>query len=236
MTFRNSILAGNKLVREAIESPNFDAGNDGWAVNRDGTAEFNSVTVRGTVESVGPNNTSYLDNGGLGVRANDNTIETFIQNGLIETGYYTVSKNLQLQLDADSFGVRWYGSGVPGLDYQFEFDSGGYLKILGQNWVNFTFQNGWANWGGGYGGCQYRLDALGWVNLRGVAAPGTLAAGTVITTLPVGYRPLAKHQFHYYGGSQTIIEIDSLGQVYIQTPGGHPVASPLAITGFRFPL
>lgn len=47
MTFRNSILAGEDLVRTAIRSPDYVAGLLGWRIARDGSAEFNNVTVRG---------------------------------------------------------------------------------------------------------------------------------------------------------------------------------------------
>jgi hypothetical protein len=47
MTFRDPIVGGNTLIRDAIKSPNYVAGVSGWSINRDGTAEFNSVTVRG---------------------------------------------------------------------------------------------------------------------------------------------------------------------------------------------
>jgi hypothetical protein len=53
MAFRNSILAGEELVRSGIRSPNFVAGVAGWRIAQDGTAEFNDVVVRGDV-IVGP--------------------------------------------------------------------------------------------------------------------------------------------------------------------------------------
>jgi hypothetical protein len=49
VTFRNSILAGNTLIRQAIQSQNFATGSTGWAIKKDGSAEFNNVLVRGTV-------------------------------------------------------------------------------------------------------------------------------------------------------------------------------------------
>lgn len=47
MTFANPIVGGNTLIREAIQSPNYVVGTSGWTINRDGSAEFNDVTVRG---------------------------------------------------------------------------------------------------------------------------------------------------------------------------------------------
>lgn len=49
MAFENDIVAGTKLVRPAIQSPNYIPGISGWTINRDGTAEFTSVTTRGPV-------------------------------------------------------------------------------------------------------------------------------------------------------------------------------------------
>ena len=55
MSFRNPIVAGTVLVRAAIESAGYVAGSTGWMIGRDGTAEFNEVTVRGAVEISGSN-------------------------------------------------------------------------------------------------------------------------------------------------------------------------------------
>lgn len=54
-----------------------------------------------------------------------------------------------------------------------------------------TLQNSWAN-KSGYAAMQYKVSAGGTVTLRGVIDTGTKAAGTLITTLPVGARPPAK--------------------------------------------
>lgn len=48
MSFRNPIVAGNTLVRAAIESANYSPGLAGWIIQRNGNAEFNSLTLRGT--------------------------------------------------------------------------------------------------------------------------------------------------------------------------------------------
>lgn len=47
MTFTNSILAGETLVRDSIKSENYVAGASGWTINRDGTSEFSDSTIRG---------------------------------------------------------------------------------------------------------------------------------------------------------------------------------------------
>lgn len=47
MGFRNAIVAGATLIREAIQSQNYAAGSAGWQINQDGSAEFNNVVIRG---------------------------------------------------------------------------------------------------------------------------------------------------------------------------------------------
>jgi hypothetical protein len=47
MPYRNPIVAGTQLVRAAIQSQDYAAGVSGWIVGRDGSAEFNNVTIRG---------------------------------------------------------------------------------------------------------------------------------------------------------------------------------------------
>lgn len=48
MTFNNPVVggAGGELIRESIKSPDFIAGVQGWIIRRDGSAEFNNVTIR----------------------------------------------------------------------------------------------------------------------------------------------------------------------------------------------
>ena len=47
--FNNPIIGGGGgLVYPSIHSPNFITGVSGWTINKDGSAEFNNLTVRGT--------------------------------------------------------------------------------------------------------------------------------------------------------------------------------------------
>lgn len=60
MTFSNPIVGGVTLIRPAIQSPDYIAGSSGWSINKDGSAEFNDVTIRGDGNGdaliVGPDN------------------------------------------------------------------------------------------------------------------------------------------------------------------------------------
>lgn len=49
MAYSNPIVAGDTLVRDAIKSENYMTGVSGWAIFRDGTAEFNNITARGNI-------------------------------------------------------------------------------------------------------------------------------------------------------------------------------------------
>lgn len=51
MGFANSIIGGAAaLIRAAIRSPNYVTGTAGWTINKDGSAEFNNLVVRGTFD------------------------------------------------------------------------------------------------------------------------------------------------------------------------------------------
>lgn len=54
MGFRNAIVSGLTLVREAIQSVGYVPGSSGWAINRDGSAEFSDATVRGELDVSSP--------------------------------------------------------------------------------------------------------------------------------------------------------------------------------------
>lgn len=48
--FTDSIVGGiGSLIRQYIQSPNFVTGVSGWAIKKDGSAEFNNAIFRGTV-------------------------------------------------------------------------------------------------------------------------------------------------------------------------------------------
>lgn len=48
MSFNNPVVGGEngELIRAAIQSPNYVPNVSGWTINRDGSAEFNNVTIR----------------------------------------------------------------------------------------------------------------------------------------------------------------------------------------------
>jgi hypothetical protein len=49
VTYSNPIVAGDILIREAIKSENYVQGVSGWAIFRNGDAEFNDIVARGDI-------------------------------------------------------------------------------------------------------------------------------------------------------------------------------------------
>lgn len=62
--FSNAVVGGAEfLIRSAIKSANYLAGIAGWRIAKDGTAELNNATVRGSLSAGG--GTVLLNSGGL---------------------------------------------------------------------------------------------------------------------------------------------------------------------------
>jgi hypothetical protein len=59
------------------------------------------------------------------------------------------------------------------------------------SWTALTLQNSWGWYGSIYSTPQYTKSADGVVMLKGLIAAGVTTSGTVIATLPAGYRPAA---------------------------------------------
>lgn len=77
-------------------------------------------------------------------------------------------------------------------------------------WTNLTLGTGWANFGAGYQGAQYRKIG-DMVYLRGLVTR-TSGVGTTITTLPSLHRPVANMLFDVQSN-------DALGRLDISTVG-----------------
>ncbi len=111
MQFSDPIVAGSTLIRPAIKSPDYVAGVSGWSINRDGSAEFNDVLVRGDITVTIP---PY----------GDVSLETFFRCKAMETPFFVPTETLQTttttptQLDTLQYS---YG-GDPALDNEIVFD------------------------------------------------------------------------------------------------------------------
>jgi hypothetical protein len=86
--FGNPIVGAlGRLIRQAIQSANFVTGQAGWQVTQQGSAEFNDVTVRGTVEVDSADGSAVLlvPNAGGRVEFRPKTVpgQTAVVNGFI---------------------------------------------------------------------------------------------------------------------------------------------------------
>lgn len=70
----------------------------------------------------------------------------------------------------------------------YDLAAGGDNCYLGETaWVNLGLVNSWANCGGPNATAQYMKEMNGWVEVRGCVSGGS--SGSVIATLPEGFRP-----------------------------------------------
>lgn len=99
-------------------------------------------------------------------------------------------------------------------------------------WTAATLQNGWVVFGATNPVPGYRLDGAH-VELRGAAKNGTLAGGTLLFTLPVGYRPaLATSTVGLAAGASFFgINISNAGAVTIAAGAS---ATAIQFDGMRF--
>lgn len=119
--------------------------------------------------------------------------------------------------------------------------SGGKILLDAGSWIKrgaiagVGFQNGWGNAGGwqSVGYVEYPDQTAG---LVGVAAPGTLTAGTVMFNIPAAIRPAANHIFLCPGNLATFgrVIVEAGGNVVINTTTGTPTY--LGLSGCRWPM
>jgi hypothetical protein len=107
-----------------------------------------------------------------------------------------------------------------------------------ETWHAVAFANLWANFAG-HQAVRYRKSPENRVWLDGDAAPGTWINGTIVFTLPVGYRPLALHsiikQTEGNGAGTFSFDIDTDGTVKVNDIVG--AVPPITdFTGISFPL
>jgi hypothetical protein len=89
-------------------------------------------------------------------------------------------------------------------------------KILNEAWQTPTLLNTWVNYGPGFNTPQYYIDKESVVHLKGLVKNG--AVGTVIFTLPVGYRPTEQYIFTVNsGGAFGRVDVAAYGDVIVVT-------------------
>lgn len=86
MSFDNPLNAGQTLILGSLHSPNYVAGVSGWSINKDGTAQFNSVTIIGnriTINNTSNNGQIIIQNNAISVKAPDNNGFTYPSSGVL---------------------------------------------------------------------------------------------------------------------------------------------------------
>lgn len=121
----------------------------------------------------------------------------------------------------DQLGVGSFIDGTTG--FIAHWTSGGGVET----WHNLSFSNGWSGTG------QYKINPDGTVWMRGTITPGTRTGGTVIATLPVGYRPTMNDEYviSWAGGAfWNKITPQTNGQIlYFDGTGGGTVGTLSAV-------
>lgn len=130
----------------------------------------------------------------------------------------TIQGNLDL-IDTFGAGGIFTASGgaliTPGPTTVADLEITGLLSTT--PWAKPTLVNGWTNRGGIYPDFQYRTIASNQLQIVGEIVPGTLVNGTVITTLPAGFRPVDPVLIPARKGASAVayLQLDSTGQVQI---------------------
>lgn len=258
MPFSDPIVAGDTLVIPAIQSDGYVTGASGWRIQRDGTAEFNNVTVRGVLEvtnafgsvSVG----KFLVGGAPAFRSSETS-----------TGYNVDIYAGTLLLGklgggpADALLQYNEQTGSPAFDIvtlslnptngptvllnlqekqtdttKSEITVNQPIKVMTESWNALAGLNSWVS--NGVSPPQYRMMPDGTVMLRGMFINGTTAAGTNFATLPAGYRPQYESRFITAEASSGTV----FRHVNIQTDGRmlvfNATTASLCIDGIRFAL
>lgn len=93
-----------------------------------------------------------------------------------------------------------------------------YRHIRGDtDWQDVSLQNSWVDYGGADPTAQYKLKG-GVVYIKGLIKSGTATAGTLLFTLPEGYRPLENiYQVTVSNNVFGYFFINPSGEVRIQT-------------------
>lgn len=84
-------------------------------------------------------------------------------------------------------------------------------------WTDVALQNGWVYYGSGYNTAQFTKTSACRVFLKGLIKSGTATSGTLIGTLPVGFRPTGRLVFQVATSSNTSgrIDVAADGNIYI---------------------
>lgn len=162
----NELVSNIVLVNNTIQSSVYSAGSSGWQISNTGSAEFNNVTVRGTVAANSGNvggwsiSSSQINAGSTYLYSNGqatfgNTI--IYSNGNITNGGFSVTANGVLSANAGTFQGSLSGANITGATGTFsgsvlvsdgtnglEITTDGYIRGVGSSGVRIKSSDGTA--------------------------------------------------------------------------------------------
>ena len=140
--------------------------------------------------------------------------------GLVAHGGLLIRESAE---DGSEFGTpatdyRWLFFGEDGFLYSKNAAAAVARVGLGDtSWIVPTLLNSWVSYGAPYDTEGYRKDGQGFVHLKGLIKNGTATAGTVLFTLPTGYRPANTALFDTQSNGTTgRVDVANNGNVTIQ--------------------
>lgn len=193
---------------------------------------------------------------GYAVDGNGRThIQGLVKSGTVTNGTLIATLPIALlpgeymHLPADNGSVY----GVVGIEYRNPYGAvakggtNGYLSLTNMfypasylagtncaiSWCALTLQNGWYWYGTIFSTPKYTKSADGIVSLKGLIGSGTVTNGTIIATLPVGYRP-KEHLLLGVASANAYARIDIMPATGTVIVGGSVAAGWLSIDGINF--
>ncbi len=134
--------------------------------------------------------------------------QTFTADALDIVGAGTTNTNRKIKLSAPSSVIATGNVTINGALQVSAIQNAPWIELSN------ALINNWVNYGNGFATIAMYKDNEGVVHLRGLIKDGLNVPNTVITTLPVGYRPVAGHQIF-----EVINGVDTFGRIDVETDG-----------------
>lgn len=207
-----NIVGGNSLISDEIPTGTINGTNKTFTTARGYVGATLEVFINGLKQRRGADFTETTPSSG-----------TFTMDEAPLTGdsiFVNYSYNLNPSSNADTVdGIN--ASTTPTANTLYPLDANAKLAEsifpTSTGWTAPTLSNNWVNYGAGYADAGYRKDALNRVQFRGLLKNGTTTSGTLIFTLPTGFRPSQNLIFitKTAGTSYGETRVNSNGQVTI---------------------
>lgn len=115
------------------------------------------------------------------------------------------------------------------------YNIGRRAEAMETGWRSLSTLNSWVRYSNNYAAPEYCKDPFGFVHVRGVVASGTLTSGTVIATLPAGYRPESIMVFPAVNAGIALARVDVLpnGDIILGAAAGSATYLSICLPPFR---